>query len=385
MQFSRYSLFGLGMVNNMWQENLKQAGVNIHIVATGAGAGVIQQLWEVPGSSAYLSGFSFPYAQEEQIELLGFAPEHHCSEEMAIDLASVAYMKAYRFGGKKPVGVGLTASVASEKEHRGDHRVYCCVMTDDIVRTYQYILIKGHGEFHRKLDGGSCDDLIFYMLCDALGLHHTMFFQTATDATELATKRFFERPFFHANGTRDNGTLQDNDALMAGAFNPPHEGHFGMDAAYKAAIGGDTIYEITVDPPHKVALTVQDMLKRAKGLLGRNRIFCKGDPLYIDKINKFPGHPILMGADAGLRLLDPKWGVSLQELLDAVDRSGITIYVAERMVDGKLITANDLSNHCITTHGWSPFIPLKGHWDISSSEIRNNILKMKNETTLLFK
>ena len=69
------------------------------------------------GSSAYLSGATFPYAPEEQEELLGFMPEHFCSREAAVDLASAAYMKAYRFGGKKPVGVGITASVASEKEH----------------------------------------------------------------------------------------------------------------------------------------------------------------------------------------------------------------------------------------------------------------------------
>ena len=360
---------------NMWQENLKQAGVSMHIAATGGGAGFIQKLWEVPGSSSYLSGFSFPYSKEEQIEFLGFTPEHFCSEEAAVDLASAAYMKAYQFGGKKPVGIGLTASVASEQEHHGDHRVYCCIITDDLVRSYQYTLIKGHGEFVRKLDGGSCDDMMFFMMCDALGLHHKMFYLTATDTTNLAMSRFFVRPFFHANGTRDDATLQNNDALMAGAFNPPHEGHFGMEAAYKAALGGDTIYEITVDPPHKTALSIQDMLKRAKGLQGHNRIFCKGDPLYLDKINRFPGHPILMGADAALRLLDPKWGASLQEILDAIDRSGASIYVAERMVDGKLVTAKELSNHCIITHGWSPFIPLKGHWDISSTEIRNKLIK----------
>src|SRR5271165_5089712 len=111
----------------MWADALKSANVNIHVVATGAGAGLSQLLWEVPGSSAYLSGCSFPYSQDEQEEVLGFMPEHFCSEEAAVDLASAAYMKAYKFGGKKPVGMGLTASVASEKEHRGDHRLFICV------------------------------------------------------------------------------------------------------------------------------------------------------------------------------------------------------------------------------------------------------------------
>ena len=44
-----------------WKQRIKEAGVNIHVIATGAGAGLQSQLWEVPGSSAYLSGCSFPY------------------------------------------------------------------------------------------------------------------------------------------------------------------------------------------------------------------------------------------------------------------------------------------------------------------------------------
>src|SRR5277367_5292710 len=114
----------------MWQDNLKEAGINLHVIATGGAAGAQQLLWGVPGSSAYLGGASFPYAPEEQEELLGFMPEHFCSEVAAVDLASAAYMKAYKFGGKKPVGIGITASVASEKEHRGEHRVFTCVISD---------------------------------------------------------------------------------------------------------------------------------------------------------------------------------------------------------------------------------------------------------------
>src|SRR5271157_5673962 len=120
----------------MWQDQLKAAGVSIHVIATGAGAGFQQKLWEVSGSSAYLSGATFPYSAEEQEELLGFIPEHFCSEEAAIDLASAAYMKAYKFGGKKPVGIGLTASVASEHEHRGDHRLDVCIMTNEKVHLF---------------------------------------------------------------------------------------------------------------------------------------------------------------------------------------------------------------------------------------------------------
>jgi Cytidylyltransferase-like len=359
-----------------WQDILKEAGVSIHVIATGAGAGIVQQLWEVPGSSAYLSGYSFPYAQEEQIELLGFTPEHYCSEEAAVDLASAAYMKAYRLGGKKPVGIGLSASVASEKEHRGDHRVFSCVMTDDMIRTDHYNLIKGSGDVVRKLDGASCDRTMFSLLSDAVGLDNKAFCMSAKEATPLATERFFLRPFFHANGIRDNGGLQGNEALIAGAFNPPHEGHFGMVQAYKHKTGWDVIFEITVDPPHKAALTVQDMLKRAKLLQGYNRIFSKGDLLYLDKARRFPGHPILMGADAAIRLLDPKWGINQSNLLLELEKLKTTIYVFDRMTDGKLANLADVAEKITDDNLVDLFFSifkntLDGRWDISSTELRN--------------
>src|SRR5574339_1281114 len=150
----------------MWKEILKTAGVNIHIIATGAGAGLQQRLWEVPGSSAYLSGCTFPYATEEQEELLGFRPEHFCSEEAAVDLASAAYMKAYKFGGKKQIGLGITASVASEKEHRGEHRVFICCMTEDNVQLFHRTLEKGVGQGKRHEDGERCDTWGFWMLME---------------------------------------------------------------------------------------------------------------------------------------------------------------------------------------------------------------------------
>lgn len=359
-----------------WQENLKQAGVSVHAIATGAGAGFIQKLWEVPGSSSYLSGFTFPYAQEEQIELLGFTPEHYCSEEAAVDLASAAYMKAYRFGGKKPVGIGLTASVASEHEHRGDHRVYCCIMTDDLVRTYHYNLIKGAGDLVRRFDGGSCDETMFHMLCDAVGLHYKILCMSAIDAQHIASERFWLRPFFHTNGQRDNGQLLGKQGLMAGAFNPPHEGHFGMAKSFRQQTGWDAVFEISTDPPHKAPLTVQDMLKRAKMLQGYERIFTKGIPMYLQKALHYPRTPLIMGADAALRLFDLQWGVDPKALMELLYTNNTPIYVADRMVDGKLVGDIELAkmvNQVIP--GWDPFHSLKGRWDISSTELRNKAAK----------
>lgn len=361
----------------MWSDKLKEANVSVHAICTGAGAGFQDKLWNVVGSSAYLSGATFPYSQEEQEELLGFMPEHFCSEEAAVDLASTAYMKAYRFGGKGPVGIGLTASVASAKEHRGDHQAFVVVMTDDKVIGYHHVFKKGIGEEKRYRDGKLCNSAAFVILNDALGLDE-IFYDTYKDLSQVAHDRFFARPYFASNGKRYATLDSKHRALMPGNYNPPHEGHFGMADAYENTCGGRVVFSITTNPPHKEAMTVQDCLKRAKLLGGRDKLFTMDDPYYIDKARKYPNTPILIGADALIRMFDPKWGLDLAATFEEFKQLRTKFYVSGRMIDGKFV------------NGWAPvaslplnlynqgnelFVEMNGQWDISSTELRDKVSK----------
>lgn len=362
----------------MFLEKLKQSNVSVHVIATGAGAGFQQKLWEVPGSSAYLSGCTFPYATEEQEELLGFMPEHFVSEENAVDLASAAYMKAYRFGGKNPIGLGITASVASEKAHRGEHRVYVCAITNDSVRLVRNTFFKGIGQEVRISDGNYCDYLSMMMLTDAA---KKVVYVNAEDATELALKRFFERPFFAANGKRPASLPKSNHlALMSGAFNPLHEGHTSVAQHVMDQYNKTVVYEVTAEPPHKEPMTVQALLQRAKLLQGYDRFFTKSNPLYLDKARAFPGVPLVVGADAMLRMLDPKWGVNPKELLSEFQKLNTTLLVSGRLVDGKFVSYSDILNDIyqkdsqLINLALDVLKPVDGRVDISSTELRSKLV-----------
>lgn len=359
-----------------WTDALKRARVNIHVIATGGGAGLQQLLWEVPGSSAYLSGCSFPYDQDEQSELLGFMPEHFCSEEAAVDLASAAYMKAYKFGGKNPVGVGITASVASEKEHRGDHRIYACVISNDFIRSANSILEKGSGSERRLEDGKSCDELGFGLMMETI-------FDGSTpvkyqDATLLAKERFFLHPFFAASGKRFATLPDKNMAIMPGAYNPPHEGHFGTAKHVMDEYGKSVIFEVTAEPPHKEFLTVQQLLQRSKLLQGYDRLFTRKEPLYLDKAKAFPGVPLVLGADSMIRMLDPKWGLDLNLMFMEFKRLNTKLLVSGRVVDNKFVTCKDIlldlykNNKHIWAQSQGVILPVNGRYDISSTELRKN-------------
>lgn len=365
-----------------WKEILKEAGVNTHVIATGAGAGLQQLLWSVPGSSSYLSGCSFPYDGSEQEELLGFMPEHFCTEEAAIDLASAAYMKAHKFNGKKAIGVGLTASVASNREHHGDLRVFVCGITDNKVVSASHTFEKAVGEAAREEQGHWCDEFGIATILECAAKPEQKYLHSVDfkDASQLAHDRFMARPFFGANGKRLNNLPEGRYALYPGAYNPPHEGHFGVAKAAMDDYNYKAVFEVTAEPPHKDALTVQQLLQRAKLLQGHDRLFTAKLPFYLDKARKYQKKPLILGADAMVRMLDPKWGLDAGEMFGAFYDFGTKLFVASREVNGVMTSCEDILDDIKTNHPFKVWasarivmMPLKGEWNISSTEIRSKL------------
>jgi hypothetical protein len=361
-----------------WADQLKSSGISIHIICTGAGAGLQQKLWEVPGSSAYLSGASFPYRQAETDKTLGFVPGSYCSPEAAIDLACVAYQRAYSFGGKKPVGLGLTASVASESAHRGEHRVHACLITDEQVVSMNQVLVKGVGEDQRLSDGVICDSIGLSLLFQAvdIGWREAVAKHGVEDSSAKALERFYVHPFFAKNGARTVDVPKDV-VLMPGAYNPPHPGHFGMASEVAKQALKPVVFHVTADGPHKAPLTLQDLLKRARMLRGHDRLFTRGDSLYLDKARRFPGVPIAMGADALARMLDPKWGQPVLPMLYELSQLKTRFYVTSRPVDGDVLTMykvferSGIRDYDLLTQ---MFYQVDGLWDISSTQVRAEVL-----------
>lgn len=339
------------------------------LVCTGAGAGIQQSLWNIPGISAVLADSSFPYAPEATSDYLGFTPGQFCSEATAIDLAMAAYYRAYKPGAPPAVGVGLTASVASLKAHRGDHRAHAAYFSDTGCKVYTVILEKGVGAEQRGIDGQICDSLAERVIQDALGLPSTATLGCAeTDGAAFAQSSFMHRPFFSKEGLRAETFPLERvapfGAVLPGTFNPPHEGHFGMASAYSQNVGGPVLFAIEATPPHKEALRTAEMLQRAKMLKGQEVLFTEGAGLYLDKARRFPGMGMILGADALVQMLDPKWGVSTDELVCGLSQT--TLYVVDREIGGKLLQLEQ-----VKVPVGIRCKPLRGRWDVSSSELRS--------------
>jgi hypothetical protein len=354
----------------------RERPLRVHLACTGAGAGVQNELWSVPGCSSFFAGASFPYAPEETVALLGFEPEGFCSPDAAMDLAMASYMAAFdpKRPDCEPIGLGLTASVASQKEHRGDHRIHLACMTSSRMLAEDITLAKGTGHLARARDGAAADAAAVGLLLAASGVEPDAAY---VDVTARARARFFERPVFDALGRRfARASFADaapRSVLFPGAFNPPHEGHFSIARGLSEEHGRQVVFAITTDPPHKPALGLGELLARARLLAGHPVVFTEGDPLYLDKARAFPGTPFVLGADALVRMLDPKWGVDVDDLLRQLTTLGTRFYVIGRLVDGAFMTCEEAIAHVPEAHR-GLFVGASGRWDASSTAERERAM-----------
>jgi hypothetical protein len=350
-----------------WQSALRASNTRVYICATGAGAGIQEALWNIPGISSVLVGAEFPYAAEATKRFLGYAPESFCSEATAVALAMESYYRAYT-PGQQAVGFGLTASVATRKKHRGEHRCYVATFTAAACRVWSVVLPKGHGAKRRVADGRACNRLGLAALLDTvLGGKRA---GKSEDGAQLAQRNLEARPYWNAQGERrwNPPEAAPDLVLYPGAFNPPHEAHFWI------ARNTNATFQVTTNPPHKAALTVAQVLERAKGLEGYARYFTMGDPLYLDKARSFPGCALVMGADAFQRMCDPKWGLEIEPMFDEFDRLGTRFLVANRQVDGRVLVAEDVvgAGTDVWTYPveWTPVPVPERLLDLASSRVR---------------
>src|SRR5581483_4543139 len=102
------------------------------LVVTGGGTSVPGLLLAVPGGSRSVLEVVIPYSEEALVEFLGYKPDQFTSTPSSRALADRALNRAGWLAPGEPVlGVGCTASLATDRPKRGDHRFHVSVHSSD--------------------------------------------------------------------------------------------------------------------------------------------------------------------------------------------------------------------------------------------------------------
>ncbi len=99
----------------------------------------------------------------------------------------------------------------------------------------------------------------------------------------------------------------------------------------------------------------------------------------MDKARAFPGVPLVLGADAMIRMLDPKWGITPSETLNEFNKLNTKLLVSGRLVDGKFVSYTGVIDEIykkdpqLQSLAFHVLKPVDGRVDISSTELRNKL------------
>ena len=250
-------------------------------------------------------------------------------------------------------GMGLTATIATDRPKRGEHRAFLAAADALGVATTALRFAKGARD--RAGEEAMIARWVAYQAGRQAGVlgeappAHREDDDVATTFTPSAAYAAF---------------LQDGDAtllldvdgrpsdappppvLVSGSFHPMHQGHRDLAAAAEAHLGLPAAYELPLVNADKAPMDPGDARVRAAQAYGDRPIVLGHAALFSDKAEAWPGTTFVLGADTARRVLEPRFyggPDALRAALERVRAADGRFLVAGRAGDGGFRTLDDLA------------------------------------------
>ena len=327
------------------------------MAVSGAGTQAVAWILGVPGASRTVLEVVVPYGREAMLDFLGFEPEQFVSEETARSLAKAAFRRARRLRDSDVPSVGLacTATIATDRPKRGEHRCYIATWDDSQWNAYNLRLDKGRRD--RAGEEELVSKLVLHALARACGVEENLDLGL-TDADVLETREEAHPDPVDCLLSGGAGTVTVGpdghmmvdepvrNALLAGSFNPLHQGHEALARAASELLGTEVVYEISVVNVDKPPLTGKEVKRRISQFQGKATVVLTRAETYHKKAALFPGCTFVVGWDTAIRLVAPRYygddESSMVTALAEIWTSGCRFLVAGRETDGDFRTLSDV-------------------------------------------
>jgi nicotinamide mononucleotide (NMN) deamidase PncC len=322
------------------------------IAVTGGGSGAISSLLEVPGASASVLEAIVPYAATALAEWLGGTPDHYCSERTARAMAMAAFQRARELSSADPhtlLGIGATASLASNRPKRGPHRIHIAWQSAD---TTSVTSCTFSSENTRAEEEQIATQLILDAVADACGIERSLHNITKHKALERRVQRAPIERTELLLGTRKSVAIMPAGAqatarpvLFPGAFNPIHRAHKRMAEVAAERCGSPVIFELSitnVDKPPLDFIEIADRLLQFQG----EQVLLTRAPTFVEKAELAPGCIFVVGVDTLVRIGDPIYyhgdEAKRDAAIEALANLKCRFLVFGRLLNGEFTTMSDL-------------------------------------------
>ncbi|MDX1520569.1 MAG: hypothetical protein R3264_02985, partial [Anaerolineae bacterium] len=284
-----------------------------------AGAGVQALAWlhGIAGSSRTILEATDRYASQSLIEAIGYEPRRFTTPGVAQALALTAYRRAEQLtdSGVPVIGLGCTATIATDRRKRGDHR--CCIATFDNERLVTTSLILSKGSRTRQAEERVVSGLMINALAEASGVEGFSLDLLAGDrlkrqAFSVDDVRSLLRSETNwvsltAEDRISSGQTCPKVALLSGSFNPLHDGHRRMAEVAGRLLGREVYYELPLVNAGKGGIDPLEALRRRSQFTDFATLMLTRTPLFGQKARVFPDSTFVIGIDTATRLFQPKF------------------------------------------------------------------------------
>jgi len=298
-------------------EALHRSPVKYVLAVTGGGTRAAAHLLSVPGGSRTVLEIIVPYNEHALGDFLGYRPEHFCSAETAQEMARRACERArWLAPGQAVAGVGCTASLATDRPKRGDHRFHIAIQTAERVLLHSLTLTKGARD--REAEEAVLDPVLLNSLAEAFGLAERLpvallpgeAVNAESEPLGGALAGFLRGEFNPICVDVDGRARADAPkpaALLPGSFNPVHEGHWKLADIAARRLGTAVAFELSVTNVDKPPLAADEIYRRIGQFTWRAPVWLTRAPTFAEKAALFPGTVFVVGADTAARIVDPHY------------------------------------------------------------------------------
>lgn len=383
--------------------SIHQSGNQFVIAITGGGSQAIGDLLSVPGGSQSLLEAIVPYSAQALAEFIGGKPDQACSERTARAMAMAAWERARRLAepnvaAHRLLGIACTASLASDRPKRGEHRVHIAVQRSRHSSVWSVALEKGRRS--REQEERLVADLLLNLLAIGTAMlppdKSLLYDDTVPELATLVDRLIPSGPLLEqlllgqtnavylrcSERAFDFDVLADVQAepdeavriVFPGAFNPLHEAHQRMAAIASERLGAPTTYELSIENVDKPLLDYIEIVDRVKRFPTGTLVALTRAPTFARKSAIFPGATFIVGADTIVRIADPKYyGHDLakrDEAIATIAEHDCRFLVFGRTADGEFKTLDQLALPPALLSLCEQIPETEFRWDLSSTQIR---------------